>query len=179
MGFFFWLAGDRARALASFRKAADSPSKSSVGCLGAVMVADDLGDAATRDEYAKALITQHRDQAPKTARLWEMFRDALARGPKQTPPVKDVDQVLQSIPEAERGDTQFLVAMYFKNHGKPEDAVRYLAGCVRSPKMSPWARAIAAEALRALDREFGTLRAEHLGPSHPRQRAYRPASDHG
>ena len=52
-----------------------------LGALGeARMVADELGDGATRDEWVRALITRHRGQSPNTARIYEILGRATGPG---------------------------------------------------------------------------------------------------
>ena len=49
IGYFFWLHGDPKKAVPYFRKAYDA-APSPVTCIPLILIADELGDAATRDE---------------------------------------------------------------------------------------------------------------------------------
>ena len=65
IGYFYWLRGDPKKAGTYFRKAYDA-SPSAMTCIPLILVADELGDAAARDEWIRTLTTRHRGQSPNT-----------------------------------------------------------------------------------------------------------------
>ena len=150
IGTFQWLNGERKEALGNLRKFYETTSDPWT-CLMVLALADDLGDASTREEFFKILVAKHRDKAPKSTQIWEMFHQALAERPKGTVDLKAVDKALESIPAPERGNTEFLVGKYLANHGKAEDARRYLTFSLKASVVPDWTKAQAAEALRGLN----------------------------
>ena len=65
--------------------------------------------------------------------------------------LKAIDRILQTVSPEFQGINNFLVGLFLKNHGKAEDARRYLKTAVESPGLHEWWQAIAAEALRNLE----------------------------
>jgi len=146
-GYFYWAGGEPKKAFDVFRKAYEA-THSAPDCLGALMVADELGDAAARREFLDTLASKHRDQAPKTVQIWETFRDALDRGGLRPADLESVERLLQTIPAERRGNTEFIVAQFLKNHGPADDAQSYLRRVAGSPGVDEWMRLIARGALR-------------------------------
>jgi hypothetical protein len=153
---FQWLNGQRNEAFASFKKFYEA-SPSPWACMMVLMVADDLGDAKARDEFFKIFIAKHRDKSTHFAQIWEMFHGALTGDQAGSVDVKAVDKLLESVPDRIRGNANFIVGKYLVNHGKAEDARRYLAITLKAPAVLEWTKAVAGEALRTLG---GTAKAK-------------------
>jgi tetratricopeptide (TPR) repeat protein len=150
IGFFSWAGGRPKEALSWFQKAYQkAPTTHSGACV--MLVADEIGETVTRDESLKTLVGKHRSEAPKTVGICEMFLKALEPGKEGSLDVQAIDRVLQSIPDDRRGNTEFIVGLYLRNHGKAGDARTYLERCANAPGVPAEMRAIAARALRGLD----------------------------
>jgi tetratricopeptide (TPR) repeat protein len=148
VGTFQWMNGERKEALASFKRHYEA-TPSEWTCLLVMMAADDLGDAKTREEFFKTFISKHRRQGSKWAQIWEMFHQALDQGKEAPIDLKAVDKILESVPVAQRGNTEFIVGRYLANHGKPEDARRYLTITLKSA-VADWTKAQAGDAMSRL-----------------------------
>jgi tetratricopeptide (TPR) repeat protein len=135
LGFFYWLSGDRKKALDSFRKAYESPRGMESGFYG-LLVADTLGDTATRDELFKSFVRKHHRDAPRTIQIWELLRQA-AGGPQRSGwDTKPIDQIISDLSDQNRWHMQFLVGEYLSAHGSRSQARAYLERCARSPHSS-------------------------------------------
>jgi hypothetical protein len=143
------LNGETKEANTTFKKSYET-SHTGWLALMLLMAAVDLDDSTMREEFDKTLVSKHREQAPKSVQIWELFHQALDRNKEGTVDLKAVDQVLESIPVERRGNTELIVGKYLKNHGKPEDARRYLEISLKSAAVPDWSRALAGEALRTL-----------------------------
>jgi hypothetical protein len=82
--------------------------------------------------------------------ICEMFWKAPQPGREGSPDLQAIDRVLRSIPDHGRGNTEFVVGLYLRNHGQAGVARTYLEHCANAPGVPEWMRAIAAKALRAL-----------------------------
>jgi tetratricopeptide (TPR) repeat protein len=150
VGFFAWAGGKPKEALSWFQKAYQkTPAAHRGACV--MLVADEIGDTATRDESLKTLVGKHRSEALKTVSICAMFLKALEPGQAGSLDLEAIDRVLQSIPDNRRGNTEFLVGLYLRKHGKAADARTYLKRCSNAPGVPEEMRAIAAQALRSLD----------------------------
>ena len=107
------------------------------------MVADDLGDAKAREEFFKTFISKYREQAPQITQVWEMFQPAVEQGKEGSVDLKAVDKVLERVPAERRGINELIVGKYLANHGKAEDARRYLTTTLKSKAVSDWMKALA------------------------------------
>ena len=138
LGFFSWLGGQPKEALNWFRKAyLKTPSGPS--CVALMLVADEIGDTATRDDCLMKLTTKHRADGPRTAQICEIFQKSLQKGDGSLK-IKDLDQILATIPEPKRPNTEFIVGLYIRNHGKLADSRPYLERCGKSPAVYEWMR---------------------------------------
>ena len=66
-----------------------------------MLVADEIGDTATRDDCLMKLTTKHRAEGPKTAQICEIFQKSLQKGDGSLD-IKGLDQILATIPEPKR-----------------------------------------------------------------------------
>jgi hypothetical protein len=116
-----------------------------------ILIADELGDVAARDQWVRTLAARHRNQAPSTVRIFQTL--GMAAGP-DNPDANDlrtIDQILGKIPVvANRGNNEFFVGCYLKNRGKAEEARRHLERALRSTSSHRFMRAIAADQLQRL-----------------------------
>jgi tetratricopeptide (TPR) repeat protein len=150
VGYFYWLRGEPKKACSYFRKAYDA-APSHVTCTPLILIADELNDAAARDEWIQTLLTRYRNQAPNTTRIFEIFRKAAGPDKLEAIDLQAVDQILGKIPlPAYRGNNEFFVGCYLKNHGKVEEARRHLELALRSTASNRFMRAIAADQLQRL-----------------------------
>jgi hypothetical protein len=150
IGYFHWLRGDPKKAGPFFRKAYAAAPSAAI-CTPLILIADELGDGATRDEWVRALITRHRDQAPSTARIFEILGQAAGPDKPDADDLQAVDRILGTIRvAATRGNNECFVGCYLKNHGKAEAARRHLELALRSTSSHRFLRAIAADQLRRL-----------------------------
>ena len=167
LGYFFWLGGQPKEALNWFRKAYLN-TQSGPGCVELMLVADEIGDTATRDDCLMKLTTKHRAEGPKTARICEIFQKSLQKGDGSLD-IKALDQILATIPEPKRPNTEFIVGLYLINHGKASDSRLYLERCAKSPAVYEWMRAVASDALRGRKdtkaKEVRGTRSVNLGPA--------------
>jgi tetratricopeptide (TPR) repeat protein len=150
VGYFRWLRGDPKTALTDLRKAYDA-APSAMTCIPLILVADELGDAVSRDEWIRTLTTRHRDQSPNSARIFEIPAKPTGPGQPDATDLKAVDQILDTIRvAASRGNNEFFVGCFLKNRGKAEEARRHLEQALRSTSSHRFMRAIAADQLQRL-----------------------------
>ncbi len=96
IGYFYWLRGDLKKAAASFRKAYDA-GPTHMMCIALMLTADELGDAAARDEWLETFLTRHRNQAPNTAKIFEIIRKAGGPEKLEAADLQAIDKVLGKI----------------------------------------------------------------------------------
>ncbi len=150
IGYFYWLHGDPKKAVPYFRKAYDA-APSHVMCIPLILIADQLGDAASRDEWIQTLLTRHRNQAPNTARIFEILRKAGESDKLEAIDLQAIDKILGKInAAASRGNNEFFVGCYLEHHGKVEEARRHLETALRATAANRFMRAIAADHLQRL-----------------------------
>ena len=113
-----------------------------------MLVADEVGYKATRDDCLMKLTTKHRDEGPKTAQICEIFQKSIQQGDGSLD-IKGIDEILATIPEPGRPNTEFIVGLYLMNHGKAADASdRTSNSCGKSPAVYEWMRVVASDTLR-------------------------------
>jgi hypothetical protein len=64
--------------------------------------------------------------------------------------LKAIEKIMQPMAPSARGLNTWLVGLYLKNHGKPEDARRFLKAAVELRVVHEWGQIVAADALRKL-----------------------------
>ncbi len=170
IGYFYWLRGEPKKAVPYFHRAYEA-APSHTTCTPLILIADELGDAADRNEWIQTLLTQYRKQAPYTARIFEIFRQANEKGKLDASDLQAVDRVLGRIQiPAYRGNNEFFAGWYLKNHGKAEEARRHLEKALRLTDSNRFMRAIAADQLQRLGVDITTIGA---GPDTGPQQAKR------
>ena len=90
-----------------------------------IVLADEIGDNETRDETVRILLRNYRKPAPKACQVYEILRKTFH---DQAKPVSvdlnAIEELLRGVSAESRSLNCWLVGMYLKNHGKPEDAWR-------------------------------------------------------
>jgi tetratricopeptide (TPR) repeat protein len=150
-GCFYWLDGRIDKAKAVFAEAYQKQT-SIAAALALAQIADDEKDAARRDALLGELITKHRDKAPKTIAISQIFLETILAPEGKARPfdVAAVEPIVASIPEESRGNTEFFVGWLLKNHNQPQEARQYLQRCGDSPKTMIWYRYLANDALKRM-----------------------------
>ncbi len=170
IGYFYWLRGDPKKAEQYFRKAYDS-APSATTCTPLILVADERGDTTTRDEWVRTLINRHRNQAPNTARIFEILATAAGPDKPGATDLQAVDKMLGKIRiGANRGNNEFFVGCYLNNHGNAAEARRHLELTLKSSSSNRFMRAIAADRLQHLGVD---IRAIGAGPGTEEPKAKR------
>jgi tetratricopeptide (TPR) repeat protein len=159
IGYFYWLAGDLKKAMLWFRQAY-SRSPNHATCFNLILLADEIGDTATRDESVRTLLAKHRRLAPKACQIYEILRKTLNTDAPPAVDLQAVEKVLKDASPASRGLNSYLVGLFLKNHGQVEDARRYLRVAVDSSGVHEWGQAVAADALRHLGGDENTQRSD-------------------
>ncbi len=115
------------------------------------MIGDDEKDAARRDVILRELTTKHKDKAPKSMAVCQVLMDTVLN-PGETKPLDAaaIDGALEVIPEAGRGNAEFFVGWFLKNHGDAQNAKKYLERCSRSQHTLSWYRYLADAALKRM-----------------------------
>jgi tetratricopeptide (TPR) repeat protein len=150
VGYFQWLSGDTKTAMLWFRQAYSS-SPTVYTCFNLILLADEIGDTATRDEAIRILLTNFRRQGPVACRIYEILRRSLHEGAAGSVDLEAVDAILENVPPASQGLNSYLVGLFLKNHGKPADCRRYLERALKLPGSHEWSQAKARQTSQALD----------------------------
>ncbi len=157
VGFFYWLNDEPGKAMAPLRRAYEM-EPTPVHAVYPLLVADQLGDATARDEWLKTLLSKHGAEMPKSARVCELLFPPVAAGSSPAPDMKAIDEVLQTIVEPNRGNTEFIVGMHLLNLGKADLARKLLEHTVQAGNSAGWTRILSAAVMRDLDRKEGRSR---------------------
>ena len=112
-----------------------------------MLVADEIGDTATCNDYLMKLTTKHRAEGPKTAQICEIFQKSLQKGDGSLD-IKGLDQILATVPEPKRPNTEFIVGLYLMNHGKASNSRPYLERCGQVARCLRMDAPVASDALR-------------------------------
>jgi hypothetical protein len=150
-GYFSWMEGRLERAKELLQKAYRTRTSVSAGVALAI-IADDEHDAARRQEFLAELTTRHMARAPKSLEICKRLSETVL-DPAHPKPVDlaEIDRLIANIPEEGRGNAEFFVARFLKNHADPEVARKYLDRCIQSRHTLGWYRALSREAIKALD----------------------------
>jgi uncharacterized protein HemY len=149
-GCYYWLDGQTDKAKEAFRKAYEQRmSVSAALCLA--MIDDDAKDTAKRDEILKELTTKRKDKSPQSLAVCQLLIDTVLNpGGSKPLDVAAVDGANEAMPEAGRGNVDFFVGWFLKNHGDPQNAKKYLARCSGSQHALSWYRYLAHAALKRM-----------------------------
>ncbi|MDG3005201.1 hypothetical protein [Paludisphaera mucosa] len=146
--YFHWIEGepdDAARVLERMRETKPDPSVESL----LMLVYDQTGAAEKRDALLRKLVGDLKDQAPKSSAICSLLLGSTAAGAGPLD-LEAVEAVLAETPPENRLPMRFLVARFLLNHGRAEDARRYLEACLGPDHANDWGRAAAAAWLRGL-----------------------------
>jgi tetratricopeptide (TPR) repeat protein len=148
---FYWLDGRPEQAKVEFAKAYEKRISVSAG-LGLAMIADDEKNTARRDELLGELVTKHKARAPKSLAICQMLVETVLAGEGANQPldIAALDHMIDSIPEDGRGNIDFFVGWFLKNHGDPKDARKYLERCAQSPQALMWYRHLTRDAVKKM-----------------------------
>lgn len=150
-GYFYWLDGQVGKAREIFARAYEKDT-SIAAAIALAQIADDAKDAARRDELLKELVTRHREKAPRTLEICQIFLDSIfaPEGKGKPLDLAEIERILSSVPEEGRGNMEFTVGWFLRNHGYPEEARRLLERADRSDKTLNWFHLLATDALRRM-----------------------------
>jgi tetratricopeptide (TPR) repeat protein len=143
--YFSWSIGSLKKAGDSFARAIAANPSETMGIAHLALVADELGEVARRDQLLRRLCTQHKDRAPKTVELAEVFRGWLAGGCKGPVDLAAADRVIASLEPDNRGNLEFFAGRLLLTHGQTEAGQAYLKRSAAAPKTYEWLRIIAAD----------------------------------
>ena len=98
------------------------------------------------------LTTKHKDKAPKSLAICKMLMDTVLEPRREASrsTLPRLMVLIEAIPEAGRGNAEFFVGWFLKNHGDPQNAKKYLERCSRSQHAVSWYRYLADAALNAM-----------------------------
>lgn len=146
IGYYYWLCDDPKTAMLWFRNAyAKTPS--AFTCLNLITLGDEMGDSATRDEAIRILLSRFRRPAPVACEIYEILRKSLNDGKPESVDLNAIDEILDRSVPVSRSLNAYHVGLFLKNHGKAEDARRYLKLALDLPGNQEWGRAKASVVL--------------------------------
>jgi tetratricopeptide (TPR) repeat protein len=104
--------------------------------------------AAARDAALDSVRTEAKPALPKVARLFGVLGEWLVNGEKSMLDLRQVNEMLQGMPPANRASSAAFVGLLLDRHGKCDAAVEYLKKA-NVNECIPWFRLLAIDALRA------------------------------
>ena len=137
LGYFYWLSGDTKKAMTCFRKG-DRSNPNAYTCFNLILLGDEIGDTEARDETVRILLKSYRGVVPKACQVDEILRNSFGQPKPASVDLKAIDAVLVNSPPMSQGLNSWLVGLYLRNHGKPEDARRYLNAAMKLPGVHEW-----------------------------------------
>lgn len=150
-GYFYWLDGrtDKAREIFT---GAYSKSTSISAALALAMILDDEKDAARRDDLLKELVARHKEKAPRSLAICQILLDSIFAPAAKGQPldIAVLDRLIAAMPEEARGNADFFVGWFLRNHDHPQEARRYLRRCSDSSQSMIWYRYLADESLKRM-----------------------------
>jgi tetratricopeptide (TPR) repeat protein len=150
-GCVFQLAGDRKKAIELFDTITE-PDLQPERLINTALIADDIGDKTLRDDCLQRFQTDQRGQSLKTAKICQLFQQALRDGDKGKLDLAAVDDVIARMAQEGRPSAYFTVGRFLQNHGTTEEWRRYFQQVQKAPETYAWYGAIVADALRRADR---------------------------
>ena len=110
--------------------------------------ADLAGLSEVRDAAIRRFCAMFQATAPKSTRVLEMIRDAVAAKTPGKLDLAAVDKLLDSIPKPRRGNTSFSVAAHLTAAGHLDEARRYWAMVADGNQSNYWWQTFALSTLR-------------------------------
>jgi tetratricopeptide (TPR) repeat protein len=141
------LCGDKAKAAAALRRVPKDES-TQVYVTSLAAAADLAGADEVRDAALERFCTAFKTTSPKSAQIFQLVRDALAGKKTASLDLKAVDDVIESIPRENRGNTAFEVAARLTASGHLDLAKRYWLTVSKARNTNFWWRVIALSILR-------------------------------
>ena len=135
------------RALEVFRQAASRLDEPGLR-LHAALLADELGDKATRDASIKEIVEGPKTRGLKTAQILGLFQASFAGGDPAAIDLAAVDGLIAQMPARSRGNAYYWVGRFLELHGRKDDALTYYKLGVAATDSAAYLRVLAAEALR-------------------------------
>jgi tetratricopeptide (TPR) repeat protein len=149
--YFHWLEGQLDKAKAELATAYSTRTSISAAlCLA--MILDDDKNAAGRDELLNELVSKHSEKAPRSVATCRLFLESIFAPAEKKKPLDLValDRTIESVPEQGRGNIEFFVGWFLKNHGDAKNAKKYLEDCANSRHTTYWYVLLAKDALKRL-----------------------------
>lgn len=113
-----------------------------------VLSAAEVGRSDVRDKTLELICRDYKAKEPGLTRLFEMYRDMLARGDEGRLDLEAVDRLIAKESPKSRGRLELATARILATRGDRENAAVHLNRCVDSPDPDRWARVIARDMLR-------------------------------
>lgn len=153
-GNFYILAGQPKKAVTMLRASLAKKSDPGIG-LHLVILGEELGDTAARDEALKIVLEkgatyQFENNGPRTQliALAAMFQQCIAAGRDGRLNLAAVDGLIASANAGEATNMQYFVGRFLQQHGEPAKGREYLQRCAVSEITMKRTRTIARDMLR-------------------------------
>jgi tetratricopeptide (TPR) repeat protein len=142
-----YLCGDPEKATAALRRiSAEQDNPIYVTAMAAV--SDLAGETEIRDAALTRFCTALESKAPKSAKILQLIRDAIARKEPGKLDLRAIDGIIESIPADRRGNTAFPVAAHLTANGQLDAARQYWLMVSEGKETNYWWRVFALSTLR-------------------------------
>jgi len=148
LGTRYLLEGEPRKALDAYHKSYLKADKPLGAAFDVALLAADLREAGLRDELLKQVAEDPRYEGKKMPRIAALFRKSLDQAPDHPLDLKAVDELIEQMPEAPRGDASWMVARFLEYLGRTDEAPRYYKACAGSITSSAPHLILSAESLR-------------------------------
>ena len=99
VGYFYWMGGDTKNAMIWFRNAYEK-APGPYTCFNLILLADEIGDSATREEAIRVLLTNYRRQAPVACEMYQILSKGLNENKPGAVDLNAIDEILGQVPPA-------------------------------------------------------------------------------
>ncbi|WP_165070444.1 tetratricopeptide repeat protein [Paludisphaera rhizosphaerae] len=147
VAYVHWLEGDLDQAVRVLEPQNEAKPNGAFG-VPLLLIYDQIGADAKRDALLDKMLDGMENVGPKTKALCDLFHNALA-APDKGFDFKAADEVIDSILPESPDYQRLMVARFLLDHGKEQEAKKYLVAASRDVLGDPWSRALAATWLRA------------------------------
>lgn len=113
--------------------------------LHLALLADQAGDPALRDQA----LGQVASSDPTVKQFMELLLNAFSKGSELD--LEEIERVIKSADKPRACDLYYFTGRFLEQHGRRDDARRYLKRCVDSPECKPHIRLLSAVALDDLE----------------------------
>lgn len=142
-----WLEGDLDQAIRLLESAIEAQPNGAIA-VPLLLCYDQAGADAKRDALLDKMLNGMENVGPKTQAVCNLLRDALA-APDKGLDLKAADAVIDSLLPISPAYQRLMVGRFLLDHGKPQEAKKYLVAANRDILGDDWARALAGSWLRA------------------------------